>query len=231
MSFLRALPPPPISASQRFTLSAPSALSFPFLAFQRFSVSAFTLFELLIVIAIIAILGGLAFPAYQGVTDRAKKVQAKNDVTQIVTAVNAFYTEYGLYPSTYSPEMTYDGANGNTNDKLFNALRGQDASVNPRNIQFISPPSVKDNTKPRSGISGSDGQWYDPWGKPYVVRMDTNFDNVVTNPYSKNAGFSPNLNATVIAWCFGPNSQSDSVPGPGGDKNAGVDADDVISWQ
>jgi prepilin-type N-terminal cleavage/methylation domain-containing protein len=60
--------------------------------------AAFTLIELLVVIAIIAALLGLAFPVFQGVLDRAKKVQAKNDVTQIVTAVNAFYTEYGKYP-------------------------------------------------------------------------------------------------------------------------------------
>ena len=44
---------------------------------------AFTLMELLVVIAIIAVLLGLAFPVFQGVLDRAKKVQAKNDVTQI----------------------------------------------------------------------------------------------------------------------------------------------------
>src|SRR6266446_4328197 len=59
---------------------------------------AFTLLELLVVIAIIAILLGLVFPVFQGVQERARKVQAKNDLTQIVTAVNAFYTDYGRYP-------------------------------------------------------------------------------------------------------------------------------------
>ena len=48
--------------------------------------------------AVIAVLLGLAFPIFRGVIERAKKVQAKNDVIQIVTAVNAFYTEYGRYP-------------------------------------------------------------------------------------------------------------------------------------
>src|SRR5262249_27143784 len=50
----------------------------------------FTLMELLIVIAIIVILMGLLFPAFKGVQDQAKRTQAKNDLTQIVTAVNAF---------------------------------------------------------------------------------------------------------------------------------------------
>src|SRR3982751_5930949 len=59
---------------------------------------AFTLIELLVVIVIISVLAGLAFPVFQSVQNSAKKTQAKNDLTQIVTAVNAFYTEYGKYP-------------------------------------------------------------------------------------------------------------------------------------
>ena len=58
----------------------------------------FTLIELLVVITVIAILMALLFPAFKGVQDQAKRTQAKNDLTQIVTAVNAFYTEYGKYP-------------------------------------------------------------------------------------------------------------------------------------
>ena len=54
-------------------------------------IRAFTLIELLVVITIIVILMGLLFPAFRGVQDQAKRTQAKNDLTQIVTAVNAFY--------------------------------------------------------------------------------------------------------------------------------------------
>ena len=60
--------------------------------------AAFTLIELLVVIVIIAVLMGLAFPVFSSIQNQAKKTQAKNDLTQIVTAVNAFYTEYGKYP-------------------------------------------------------------------------------------------------------------------------------------
>ncbi len=62
------------------------------------SQSAFTLIELLVVIAIIAILIGLLFPAFKAVQNQARQTQAKNDLTQIVNAVNAFYTDYGRYP-------------------------------------------------------------------------------------------------------------------------------------
>src|SRR2546429_2713829 len=95
---------------------------------------AFTLIELLVVIAIIAILVGLLFPAFKAVQNQAKQTQAKNDLTQIVNAVNAFYTEYGKYPLA-----TDDSTITNTAD-LFYTLRavasGANAGdvVNPRKI-------------------------------------------------------------------------------------------------
>ena len=68
--------------------------------------NAFTLIELLVVITIIVVLLGLLFPAFQGVQNQARKTQAKNDLTQIVTAVNAFYTEYGKYPLPAADQET-----------------------------------------------------------------------------------------------------------------------------
>jgi prepilin-type N-terminal cleavage/methylation domain-containing protein len=193
---------------------------------------AFTLIELLVVITVIAILIALLFPAFKGVQDQAKRTQAKNDLTQIVTAVNAFYTEYGKYPLALAAETTFGpGGAPLTNETLFNPLRGLDPGLNPRQIVFISPPDVKDKTNPRSGI-GTDasnlGQFFDPWGKNYVIRIDGQYDNQVANPYSTNAGATPNLQIGVIAWSLG----NDGLGGQGSsDKNAGTAADDVISWQ
>ncbi|MEY2601573.1 MAG: hypothetical protein QOJ36_892, partial [Verrucomicrobiota bacterium] len=88
----------------------------------------FTLIELLVVIAIIAALLGLVFPVFQGVLERAKKVQAKNDLTQIVTAVNAFYTEYGRYPNptadTTDAAATY-GEGTSSSKAVLDELRGK----------------------------------------------------------------------------------------------------------
>ena len=182
----------------------------------------FTLIELLVVISVIAILIALLFPAFNAVQDQAKRTQAKNDLTQIATAVNAFYTEYGKYPLV-TADTTY-GPGGTTNDLLFNELRSISATQNPRQIVFISPPDVKDTSKPRSGISA--GQFYDPWGTAYDVRIDGGYDNQVPNPYSQNAGSTPNLQIGVIAWSLGKDSLGGS-----GNKNAGNSDDDVISWQ
>src|SRR6266571_3629470 len=184
---------------------------------------AFTLLELLIVIAIIAILVGLLFPAFKAVQNQAKKTQAKNDLTQIVNAVNAFYTEYGKYPVA-----TNDNTISNNAD-LFYSLRAVSAganlnnAVNTRQIVFINPPNVKDTANPRSGI-GSNGQYYDPWGTPYRIAIDGDYNNDINpNPYTANMGAGPSpLNIGVIAWSLG----KDGVQGTA-NFNA---SDDVISW-
>src|SRR5712692_9707545 len=89
---------------------------------SRAALEAFTVLELLFVITIVVVLAGLLFPAFRGVQVQAQKTQAKNDLTQIVTAVNAFYTEYGKYPTTATADVIY-GPGGSTNDGLFNELR------------------------------------------------------------------------------------------------------------
>src|ERR1700726_2986846 len=103
--------------------------------------SAFTLIELLVVITIIVILMGLLFPAFRGVQDQAKKTQAKNDLTQIVTAVNAFYTEYGTYPLVTADKIY--GPAGVSNDALFDVLRAKNVTENPRQVIFLSPADAK----------------------------------------------------------------------------------------
>jgi len=198
---------------------------------------AFTLIELLVVIAIIAILVGLLFPAFKAVQNQARSTQAKNDLTQIVNAVNAFYTDYGKYPiatndNTISPDnsglmytLRADPTAANSNPNANNA-------VNTRQIVFINPPYVKNDTagNRRSGVSTSDGRYYDPWRTPYAIKIDGNYDNQLANPYSLNAG-PTTLAIGVIDWSFGTDGLSSSVPGPAADKNAGTAADDVISWQ
>src|SRR5438552_7855660 len=162
---------------------------------------AFTLIELLVVIAIIGILIGLLFPAFKAVQNQARQTQAKNDLTQIVTAVNAFYTEYGKYPLV-AADTTY-GPGGTANSALFNELRSTAATQNPRQIVFINPPNVKNTAAPRSGI-GSDGQYYDPWGTPYDVKIDGDYNNSLINPYGNNQGAGPSpLVIGVIAWSSG----------------------------
>jgi prepilin-type N-terminal cleavage/methylation domain-containing protein len=201
---------------------------------SRRTLFAFSLIELLVVIMIIAILLGLAFPVFQGVQNQARKAQARNDLAQIVTAVNAYYAEYGRYPLAPATPADTTFGTAPTNAQLFNELRSVTVTQNPRRIVFLSPPDAKDPINPRAGISlapASAGQYFDPWGKPYLIRIDSDYDNQVTNPYSQNAGGAPLLRSGVIAWSFGKDALSQSISSAPSDKNTGTNKDDVISWQ
>jgi prepilin-type N-terminal cleavage/methylation domain-containing protein len=187
---------------------------------------AFTLIELLVVITIIVILMGLLFPVFQSVQNQAKKAQAKNDLAQIVTAVNAYYTEYGKYPV-----VTDDTPIANTAD-LFYTLRAiasgnanASDAANPRKIVFLEVPDVKNQNQPRSGMKMSDGQWYDPWGTSYKIAIDGTYDSAVANPYGSTGGAgSDPVRAGVISWSLGQDKQF-------GKNGKFTGSDDIISWQ
>jgi prepilin-type N-terminal cleavage/methylation domain-containing protein len=207
---------------------------------KRRSQRAFTLIELLVVIAIIAILIGLLFPAFRAVQDQAKRTQAKNDLTQIVNAVNAYYTDYGKYPIAAPGADVSFPPNSNT---LFDVLRNMTGAnpgnaLNPRAIPFIQPPTAKDQANPKSGIKTSTGVWYDPWGSPYNVSIDGNYNNIVRAPNYTDLA-STYVTATdgsgdvgvgtgVIAWSLGADLTLGTANPPSSNYRG---SDDVISWQ
>ena len=142
-----------------------------FHAFDRMpalkSPRGFSLIELMVVVALIVILMSLLFPAVQGALDAAKKAQAKNDVTQIATAIVAFDTEYGRLPSTNPAPQQLTG-------DILNALVASNDTLNPRKIIFLEVLGYK---RGKGGISN--GIFVDPWAKSYYVGVDSDYDNQV----------------------------------------------------
>ena len=199
---------------------------------------AFTLIELLVVISIIGILAAILLPVTTRVTAAAQKVQAKNTEVQIVTAVRNFMTEYGEYPVPIDYVSNADicfGAQKPTAADLFHILRADnykdEAKVNTKAIVYLELPNAKNQKlgESKNGI-GSDGLLYDPWGRIYLIGVDTDYDGTLPNPYSKNAG-PDRLRTGIIVYSWGPDRLTTSNFYCGGDKNVGTSADDVISWQ
>src|SRR5438552_588396 len=210
----------------------------------------FTLMELLIVIAMIAILIGIAYPSFISILEKARKTQAANEEQQIVTAVNGYYTDYGKYPLASGADFTFTGTSagitsGSSNAALFDVLRNNTnptgpnlATVtlwNPRATIYIQPPIAGSGT--RAGINSTTDIWYDPLGSPYNVMIDGTYDNQLTNPYADAPGGTP-LYLGVIVWSFGKNGRlggGAAAPGfsatePGTANNFSASGD-VISWR
>lgn len=180
---------------------------------------AFTLIELLIVIAIIGILMSLLFPAVNSAIDAARKTQAKNDVTQIATAVIAYETEYGRLPP----------ASGTTvGSALLDILTGVAGNPNnPRQIVFLEVNNAK------RGKSGKDssGNFVDPWGAVYQIAMDNGegsdtvaYDNTLDSAGSSSHGTDvDDLRKKVAVW-NNPSGHTDNPNAPKQKRRA------VTSW-
>ena len=148
--------------------------------------SGFTLVELLVVISIIAVLAALAFPAVNGALDSARKARARNDVTQIATAVIAYETEYGKLPTNSTGTIPVD------NDFL-KILTGADTNSNPRKLVFLEVSAWKKG----QGGTNSSGAFCDPWDNTsvYQIVLDSDYDNQVTAGTN-----STNIMKKVAVW-------------------------------
>lgn len=167
---------------------------------------AFTLIELITVIAIISILMALLFPAIASARESARRNKAGTVVKDIVNACKNYTIEYGKAPTTTTAKA---GAGNNSyasfgdipagkckvsNNQLFDILRsiarasGENANnaLNPRQQKYFEQPKFTDAKNPRDGFTdGSDfqdaqkGRLMDPWGNEYCVVIDLSGNEVI----------------------------------------------------
>lgn len=108
---------------------------------------AFTLIELLIVVAIIAILAAIAVPNFLEAQTRSKVSRVKADVRSISTAIEAYVVDNNHYPFDYAEDVLYPyylGV-GITTPVAYmtNAARMYDVfAVNPRQGTQNNPNSI-----------------------------------------------------------------------------------------
>jgi prepilin-type N-terminal cleavage/methylation domain-containing protein len=149
---------------------------------------AFTLIELLIVIAIIAVLASLALPAMGNALNSAKKTTAKNQAVQIATAITAYETEYGRLPPFSGTNLTA------TNISM---LLASDTGNNPRGINFIEASTWK------AGKGGTNGNGFcDPFDSTnvYQVAIDTNYTNSILVPADATNTSFTNITKHIGVW-------------------------------
>ena len=119
---------------------------------------------------------------------------------------------------------------------------------NPQKNAFL-------NAKRVSGINlpgvGDDLQYRDPWGVPYIITLDLNYDNKTRDAFYRDPGVSQDPNnanlglnglvttvlptgtffeetGTVIVWSLGPDRTFSAVNTK---ANQGVNKDNVLTWK
>jgi prepilin-type N-terminal cleavage/methylation domain-containing protein len=174
----------------------------------------FTLIELLVVISIIALLavGGMA--GYQKVLNTVRQTKTQNTMVSVVNAINQFYNEYSTYPvqvgaGTDAMLTTDDG-------ELIRTLIAKNDQLNTKRLNLLD--GMKEARKGTNGMEdGIDFQsnpdnpnLLDPWGSPYRVMLDGDFDDKIENPDTANGGGRPIRQRRVVCWSAGKDRNFDT---------------------
>ena len=121
---------------------------------------------------------------------------------------------------------------------------------NPNRTQYL-PAHMSGNTT-SAGV-GTDGTYRDPWGNPYIITIDLNYDDKARDAFYRNSSVSADkadgstpqrglnglipkvvsgatvyeANSPVMVWSAGP----DKMINPNDSANKGANKDNIVSWK
>jgi hypothetical protein len=157
-------------------------------------------------------------PGWVALAKQQQISMARNDVLSLQRAIMRFYREYGAWPADpgeRNVDLHFGGRRPNA--EILRVLRAEagpgnlDHNQNPQRMIFIEVASYAD------GYSGLDanGEFLDPWGKPYHIALDTSYDNAVE---VANSLIERIPGVGVLVWSCGPDRISET-------------RDDIVSWK
>ena len=177
---------------------------------------AFTLIEMLVVMAVIAVLAGILLNLNGLVQSKAARTRADGEIKALSTGCDAYKADNGAYPQNGDTDTLDPRVSGDPNSKpykdasqfLYKQLSG-DVNVNDRNEPNGTPPESKsylsdfftpqrlgvDSAKP-VGTPGRVNYIKDPYGNPYGYstaggKTEQDFRADTTKPRVTGKGYYP----------------------------------------
>lgn len=138
----------------------------------------FTLVEMLVVVAIIAILASILIPSVGAAQKSAKKRKAEVECNAIKTAIESFFSDFKYMPwEEGSGKGQFVGADKWAEDAesqkaVMAFLRGE----NKLGKAYLE---VSSRDSKASADADDEGVFYDPWKNPYRIGIDRNLDQQI----------------------------------------------------
>ena len=220
----------------------------------------FSLVELLTVIAVIAILAGILIPTVGAVKESGRATQALTEAKGIHLAIKSFQNDHKYLPAKSTEEnkdIVYWGSSAAVTPAanasvtitenatldasyltLFDTICYVDhdditkTPASDSDAKKFNKKAKKYLTAPTTYYGSETTNGYrDPWGRPYIIYLDTNYDGKIENIASKFglAGTNNQINDTVAVISLGKTT----VPANGIAVNSNdIDPEDLCtSWQ
>ncbi len=174
---------------------------------------AFTLVELLTVIAIIGILAGIIVVSVGGVQERARKVRGRTEFQSIANALVEYRAEYKYWPPFLRDGRATDLSQGSNMTDLYRALTGREYSGD------VTAQTRVQNRKGRTfyqfgdslSLSETPPRYRDPGGNTKVfIAVDDNNDGVIETTQLQQV-ISDEINAKVAVWSIDETKGDKSV--------------------
>lgn len=160
----------------------------------------FTLVEIVVVIAVVLLLTGIAVPMISGYVEDGRRARAQSEVKTLAASVEMFYSNTSLWPArdaSGTDNRLYVLTSGPTPVTAANNpwlsthawitwASGAQGDTMDNHLVLNQPKATAAAAYPTTGEVAwrgpySDGTPLDPWGRPYIMLVRSAFDGNATN--------------------------------------------------